>query len=670
MRTKKAILLFYIVFITQSFLINIALSQEAEVTFVDIEDGDLHYAEKIQLACDLLGVGLETHFIGTTNDSEILKSSIVLHDKEVLILTGRVLKYFNEKIDTHFGHRDRKTKILILGINSDVDMANLRIWSENRIMNFRHFDLPSLPASIKVVKNDLISMELGGLEYPLSGSGLGMINGFELVDSFGAVSLVDVVDESGKPVCPVFLKTDSAERSVFFLSSWEKIFSAETNSIYKIMPMLMFLKYSLGDRCWHGTNDYANLTIDDPWLREPYGFISFTNLCREAKKASFHVTIGFIPFNYKKSQIGAVEVFRKCKENLSIAIHGNNHDFSEFRSSKNERLADKKNSDIYPDEKSILQALYRMNTFSRKTDLSYDRVMIFPRGMFTKESLGLLKKHNFLITVNGTIPFNAEEIANQVDRMRGITFEFEKFPMLIRSGISDWKNDKRALAIEKSWIQIRLFLDLPILFYTHHSFFKDGADEFNSIANTVNRIQPEVVWTGLGNIGNRLYLQKKSNDREIEILAFSSDLIIKNKYNVPMKFVVRKQEDFMIPIQTVVVDGVEHEYVKDGNYIRAEVLIEPGCEKNIRILYYSDSQVGSFTYSDSDLQATLIRTLSDFRDNYLSKVPFGDNLVKIIYWMGGVKAVVIGFLGLTGIILILLAWYIKNKNSKKRILAE
>lgn len=222
-----------------------------------------------------------------------------------------------------------------------------------------------------------------------------MINGFESADSVGAVSLVDVVNGSGKPLYPIFLKTDSAKRSVFFLTSWEKVFPAETNSLLKIMPILMFLKYSFGDRCWHGINDYANLTIDDPWLREPYGYISFADLCREAKKVPFHVTISFISYNYLKSRNDAIEIFRQCQKNLSIAVHGNNHDFSEFRSDGKKRITDNKIKGIHPDEKNILQALYRMDTFSRKTGLSYDRVMIFPRGEFDKESLGFLKKTQF-----------------------------------------------------------------------------------------------------------------------------------------------------------------------------------------------------------------------------------------------------------------------------------
>lgn len=667
MKLNNKIVIILILF-TQIIFVNIALAKEAEVIFVDIEDHGISDAEEIKLACDLLGVRFRTHFVRTTDKKEILKSSKELYDKEVLILAGRVLKYFNKDIVSLFVQSQGKTKILILDINSDTDIEDLKIWSENMIKNFRQFDSPSPTTSIRVVENDQISKELGGLEYPLIGSGAGMVNGLELTNFIGAVSLIEVVDDSGKRVCPVFVKTDSVKRSVFYLTSWEKVISTKTNSLLKIMPILMFLKHSFGDRCWHGSNDYANLTIDDPWLREPYGYLSFADLCREAKKNRFHVTIGFIPYNYQKSHNGAIEIFRQCQQNLSIALHGNNHDLSEFRSSGNARLTDKILSDIHPDEKNILQALYRMDAFKQKTGLSYDQVMIFPRGDFTKESLALLKKHNFLMTVNSTKPSNAADVKNDVDRLRGITLEFANFPMVIRHGISDRKNDKRALAEAKSWIQMRLFLDLPVLLYTHHDFFKDGADEFNAIAGVINTIQPDVLWTSLGNIAKYMYLQKRVDNRKIEILAYSSDLVIRNKYPFNMKYVVKKQEDFVIPIQSVEVDGVKHEYIQDGNHIRTEIEIELGCEKNIRILYYSDYQVGSFTYSDTDLQVTLIRTLSDFRDLYLSKVPFGDKIVKVFYLIGGGKKTVIGMIGIiimAGAMGIYFVWHIKNKNSKK-----
>lgn len=59
----------------------------------------------------------------------------------------------------------------------------------------------------------------------------------------------------------------------------------------------------------------------------------------------------------------------------------------------------------------------------------------------------------------------------------------------------------------------------------------------------------------------------------------------------------------------------------------------------------------------SELPATVIRTLSDFRDIYLSKLPFGDKMVYVFYWLGGVKSVEIGLLGNISIQLALRNFY-------------
>jgi hypothetical protein len=64
------------------------------------------------------------------------------------------------------------------------------------------------------------------------------------------------------------------------------------------MPILMFLRYAGGPCCWHQDSDYANLTIDDPWLTKRYGHLSYEGLLAEMKEVRFHTTIAFIPWNY------------------------------------------------------------------------------------------------------------------------------------------------------------------------------------------------------------------------------------------------------------------------------------------------------------------------------------------------------------------------------------
>lgn len=660
---KLSIILIY--FIVQFYFAAVALSKAPEVVFMDIGNPQHEKVEDIKFACAVLGAEFNAHFISPQINSKDMKSLKLLEDAQVIILTGRVLKYINFRSTSMIGKKHGKANILILDIDDDTDSASLRILSENRIKPLKNLNFTPSAASIRVIKNDSVSQELGGVEYSLKNSDHATINGFVITEKSEATNLMELIDASGKPVCPVFLKTSSAGRSVFFLAALENTFSNKINDRLRIIPLLMFIKAAFKDRCWHGSNDYANLTVDDPWLIEPYGYISYTDLCREAVKERFHVTFGFIPYNYQRSNRDAVEIFQQCQNNLSLSVHGNNHDFNEFRPAGKIGLPGKTSTDIDPNEKDIIQALYRMNTFSRETGLSFDRVMIFPRGSFTRESLRPLKKHNFLMTVNSMKPLHAGQLADEVDRTREMTSEFENFPVVFRHGLPN-SNDTRAMADMKNWIQMRLFLDLPVLLYTHHAFFKNGADQFSKIASYVNTAQPSVEWTGLGNIARHLYLQRRIDDREIEVLSYTAEIALKNTYPAAMKYVVRKQEDFSVPVRSVEVDGVRLEFTKEIDHIRLEVTIEPGREKNIRILYQADELVGPFNYSETDLQTTLVRSLSDFRDLYMTKLPFGDTLVVAFYSFGGVRAAFIGLSVMILFILILSVVHVKRANARKR----
>ena len=84
------------------------------------------------------------------------------------------------------------------------------------------------------------------------------------------------------------------------------------------------------EAAWHTPGLYANLTIDDPWLTEPYGHLIYKGLLNEMEKADFHTTIAFIPWNYDRSEDEVAALFREHPDRFSVCIHGNNHDHREF----------------------------------------------------------------------------------------------------------------------------------------------------------------------------------------------------------------------------------------------------------------------------------------------------------------------------------------------------
>ena len=90
----------------------------------------------------------------------------------------------------------------------------------------------------------------------------------------------------------------------------------------EVAPEMIFAKYGAGERGWHALHHDANLTIDDPWLREPYGHLDYNKLLTEMERHNFHTTIAFIPWNYDRSEQQVVALFATIRKGFRSAFTG------------------------------------------------------------------------------------------------------------------------------------------------------------------------------------------------------------------------------------------------------------------------------------------------------------------------------------------------------------
>ena len=155
-------------------------------------------------------------------------------------------------------------------------------------------------------------------------------------------------------------------------------------------PVALFIRAVWGRETWHAPARLGNFTIDDPWLREPYGGLSYRQLLISMKEHRFHTTIAFIPWNYDRSSPEAVSLFLENSEYFSIAVHGNNHDHEEFAPSR----------PLHDQVVDLRQGLARMDAFQQRTAIPYDRAMVFPQQVAAPASLDLLRQFGFQCTVN------------------------------------------------------------------------------------------------------------------------------------------------------------------------------------------------------------------------------------------------------------------------------
>ena len=376
---------------------------------------------------------------------------------------------------------------------------------------------------------------------------------------------------------------------------------------------MLFLKFAGGDRCWHSDGNYANFQIDDPWLIEPYGFLNYLGLLNEMEKENFHTTIAFIPWNYDRSRKEVIDIIRNFPHRYSLAIHGSDHDHREFYPDDDENKQEWK----------IKQSLSRMEEFRKRTNLPFDRIMVFPHGLAPKKTRRLIQKYNFLATVNAIPPPPLSD--DFISSLNGAwpTLNVGKtLPHL-------WRYPPYGR--RPSEIAMDLFIGSPVLFYTHHDFFKTGIGAFNQAALQTNRIQPGIQWVSLGHIVEHLFLQRRKEEGDWEIRAFSNRFVLKNPEQVISTFSIRKMESSSFRIGRVTADGKDIGYAVDAGEVIIELKIPPGESRCVQIEYDSEGNWQEVDPARSSWRVDILRYLSDVRDLWLPRIPFGSEIVKYYY---------------------------------------
>lgn len=648
----------------------------ANVLFIDLSNISSISEKKLHLACKFYGLYFNRLIL---QDQISLADTLRNLDFRAVVISAKSMSIL-DRIDFFSILKILKNKnvpLLISGISSDIGSELLEEWSDGAILGCKKATDVLAGNFYGVSDVRSLTQQLADINIPLDIKEMNYIffNDKQKVQSI--INVENIKDEIQKPV---FVKTTVDDVEVFFLSKYQfveslsemrnrdklmpydKLSSQKNVYILDILSIMIFLKYACGESCWHSIKNYANFTIDDPWLTEPYGHLSYRDLLKQMEKSKFHTTVGFIPWNYDRSDPKVVSLLHNHPDKFSICIHGNNHDHYEFY--KYETDPDDpwpaKSLDLH--EKNIIQALARMEIFKRLTGLSYDKIMIFPHGIAPAKTLNLLKKYNFLATANdGNIPLGSNIPNEPLFHLRPITLRYEGFPSIQRYASNRTKAE----------IAIDLFLDNPLLFYAHHDLFENGIDAFNKTAEIINNIQPDIFWQSLGYILNHYNLRRLRNDGNYDIIAFSNNFFIENDNEQDLTFFIRKKESFTSPIKQITVDGQHYPYKKLKDNLQMKIFIPAKETRHIVIEYDNDLDLSSIDVSKKNPRVNRLRRLSDFRDITLSRSMFGRCISHFYYDTGiykwGLKRLIIIFiiLSIIAVFLIVGTWYVLRQRKKR-----
>jgi hypothetical protein len=456
--------------------------------------------------------------------------------------------------------------------------------------------------------------ELAGQEIPTSSPPICV---FPAAAARAARVLLSLRDEQ-----PVFLWRHIESADVFLLPEMRVGARSSpgqngADSIFsELLPLLIYLQYACGDHIWHAPAHLANLTIDDAWLTNPYGSLSYSHLLEEMEAHNFHTTLALIPWNFDRSEADVVRLFASHANRYSVSIHGNDHVASEFG---NYRLRP-----LSRQIAGIKQALARMSLFQTLTGLNYDKVMIFPQELPPPEAtLRALERYNFIGAANAvTVPEGRQCPSDYLFPLRVVSSDFNGLPIVRRYSVE--------ARLPTRLIAINSFLGNPLLFYCHASLFDRGIGAFDSIADQVNRIEPETRWASLGEIMRHLYLIRLRADNNYDVWAFSNDFLLSNNCSCPLLFYVTAQGD-QARVASLTIDGKAHSIDTLEGYASFVVRVEPQQVSHIVIEEHNDLDLGHVDTAKGNIEVVIRRKLSDLRDITLSRSPIGRTLIRLYY---------------------------------------
>jgi hypothetical protein len=254
------------------------------------------------------------------------------------------------------------------------------------------------------------------------------------------------------------------------------------------MALVHFLRQLTSAQPWDQPPLRACLVFDDPNLRSTvYGHIHYEDLAAHARRHGYHAAVASIPLDYRFIDPAAAALFRENPAQLSLAIHGNNHERMELL-----RAGD------YDAARSLgAQALRRAARIESRFGLRVCRVMCAPHEVCSDVMMRAMFRLGFeALTIEPLLSYPPESSWGAgLDGFECARIGGGGLPVIPRYPLGADLDD----------LTLRAFLNLPLVVYGHHADVDDGLDGVLPVVERINGLGP-VSWLSLSQIARSNYI--------------------------------------------------------------------------------------------------------------------------------------------------------------------
>jgi hypothetical protein len=410
--------------------------------------------------------------------------------------------------------------------------------------------------------------------------------------------------------CPIFLRARRQACELFLFGTDQlpdinerlNTSSGVEDHYARLLPLLIFLRHSFGDMCWHGVGSTAHLIVDDPLLDPTYGYLSYAALKQSMRATGYASSIAFIPWNHwRTSKAKAAQALGR-DENLSICVHGCDHTNREF-------------DDLDPGslEWKAATALDRLERHKLRTGVPFDPVMVFPQGEFASPALAALRTSGYLAAVNTTcFPTNAADAPITIaDVLRPAITKFDGFPLFQR------RYPRRFVDFA-----FDAFLGRPLLIVQHHDDFRNGYDSMEAFVDGLRKIEPNLTWPPLASQLMQSCMVRSLGQQSSEVRFFTSQFRFKNDTS-RTSIAFSKEEPDPSTVSSVLVNGEHVPFSFQNGFLTVEHQAKSGQTVDIAICDRPRTPaLTSRQFGLTHVAGVCVRrALSELRDKALVKHP-------------------------------------------------